>query len=157
MSPINLPILPGMRYTFWMKNRRAVWDCWTLCAWWKSKAIEKSGGGKGTTRVPVTTACPEAGSQKLENRDVCGQEKQKKQENKTKHLMKNRRAVGCTPFFSEFFSSILGALRPLPKADSEVEKSKTAIIPDEKSHGLGTQRESPCKKEKWPFFPTILG
>ena len=33
-----------------------------------------------------------------------------------------------------------GSLRPLPNTD--LEKSKTAMIPDEKSHGLGTQRES---------------
>ena len=44
----------------------------------------------------------------------------------------------------------------LPKTD--LEKNKTAMIPDEQSHGLliiGTHRES-CKKKN-VLFPMILG
>ena len=43
-----------------------------------------------------------------------------------------------------------------PKTD--LKRKQNCYIPDEKSDGLGIQRES-CK-EKWPiffFFPTILG
>ena len=45
-----------------------------------------------------------------------------------------------------------GSSRPLVEA--VLEKNKTAMIPDEKSHDLGTRRESCQKKD---VFPTILG
>ena len=44
----------------------------------------------------------------------------------------------------------------LPKPD--LGKTETAMTPDEKSHGLGAQRES--SKPKWPiihFFPDDFG
>ena len=52
-----------------------------------------------------------------------------------------------------------GGLRPPPKKcfreGKKTEKKNCYLyIPDEKSHGLGTQRE-PCKNNG--LFPTILG
>ena len=41
----------------------------------------------------------------------------------------------------------------LPKADIWRKKKKTDVIPDEKSHGLGTQRESYHEKKEMAFFP----
>ena len=49
--------------------------------------------------------------------------------------------------------SIWELKRPLPKTDFGEDKKRLPV--DEKSHGLGTQRES-CKK-KIDLFPTDLG
>ena len=49
-----------------------------------------------------------------------------------------------------FFLGLLqfGSLRPLPKTDSEKNKTARTYVPDEKSHGLGTQRESYTKRKR---------
>ena len=42
----------------------------------------------------------------------------------------------------------------LPETD--VEKNKTALIPDEKSHGLGVRRARIMAKKEYRLFPTFF-
>ena len=81
----------------------------------------------------------------------------------TGHLQKNcrvfffktRATVEVHDSFSYYYTPF-GSLRPLPKTDFDLEKNKTAIKPDAKSHGLA-RHTTRIMQKNGPFFPDDFG